>query len=64
MRELPEILVVEDIAELLGISAGAARRLVSRGACEPYSRLGKNGMTGRDRRQVDHGVASEESKAN
>ena len=41
MKDLPEILLVEDIAEILGVSVGSARRLVSSGACGPFSRIGR-----------------------
>ena len=38
---LPEILLAEDIARLLGVSVGAARKLIAKGDCGPFARVGR-----------------------
>ena len=46
--DLPEILIVEDLAVILKIGLPAARALVRSGACGPFSRLGRRMVLRRD----------------
>ena len=46
--ELPEVLLSEDVAKLLRITLGAARKLIARGDCGPHSRLGRRLVVRRD----------------
>lgn len=38
---LPEVLFVEDLAEVLQVSPAGARRLLRSGECGPHARLGR-----------------------